>query len=221
MVGNYVIGAFGGHCDLFNYTGMVVSVSKTPNVGVTSLYAMEVSPGAPTPQPLDYTVQQGGKAGIWQAGMGIATDGSRIFFATGNGQGHVNGQLPASGRTGLTTLDECVVNLAVDSNGKLSLSDYFEPYEYTNLDAADRDLGSGGVALLDPNVFHGTNGVAKIAVTIGKNGKAYILNADNLGGFKQGPGGADGIIQTIIAQGAVFGGSGAYPLEGGEIFRFR
>jgi hypothetical protein len=44
-VGNVVIGGFGGHCDNFNYTGMLVSVSKTSYVGVTNVYAMEASPG--------------------------------------------------------------------------------------------------------------------------------------------------------------------------------
>lgn len=36
---------FGGHCDNFNYTGMLVAVSKTPGVGVTNIQAMEVRPG--------------------------------------------------------------------------------------------------------------------------------------------------------------------------------
>lgn len=83
MVNGVIIGGFGGHCDLFNYTGMLVAISTTAGVGVTSLYAMEASPGAPTPQPLDLNSQNGGKAGIWQSGMGLATDGSRIFLATG------------------------------------------------------------------------------------------------------------------------------------------
>jgi iron transport multicopper oxidase len=56
------------------------------------------------------------------------------------------------------------------------------------MDAGDRDLGSGGVALLDSSVFKGT-GVSRIGVSIGKNGKAYIVNANNLGGFKKGSGG--------------------------------
>ena len=46
MIGNTVVGGFGGHCDNFNYTGMLVAVSKTPNVGVTNIQAMEASPGA-------------------------------------------------------------------------------------------------------------------------------------------------------------------------------
>ena len=59
----------------------------------------------------------------------------------------------------------------ISASGKITLSDYFEPYEYTSMDAGDRDLGSGGVALLDPNTFKGA-GVTRIAVSIGKNGKA-------------------------------------------------
>ncbi len=85
MVGNTVIGGFGGHCDNFNYTGMLVAVSKSAGVGVTSIVAMEASPGAPSPQQLDITVQGGGKAGIWQSGFGIAADtaNNRVFFVTG------------------------------------------------------------------------------------------------------------------------------------------
>lgn len=80
-----VIGASGGHCDQFNYTGMVVAVSKTAGIGVSSIYAMEASPGAPSPQPLSLTSQNGGKAAIWQSGMGLSTDAAnyRIYFVTG------------------------------------------------------------------------------------------------------------------------------------------
>jgi iron transport multicopper oxidase len=88
-----------------------------------------------------------------------------------NGMGHANGDVAASGRTPLSTLDEVVANFGVSASGKLTLTDYFEPYEYISMDAGDRDLGSGGVALLDPTVFNGA-GVSRIAVSIGKNGKA-------------------------------------------------
>jgi len=59
LVNNHVIGAFGGHCDLFNYTGMLVSVSTVPGVGVASIYAMEASPGAP-PVVSNISISQGG-----------------------------------------------------------------------------------------------------------------------------------------------------------------
>jgi len=51
-----------------------------------------------------------------------------------------------------------------------------------------------------------------------KNAKAYILNADDLGGFKQRPGGTDNVLQKILASAPVWGGSGSYPLEGGYIY---
>ena len=44
---------------------------------------METYPGAPVALALDLVKGDGGKAGIWQAGMGIAVDGSRVFFVTG------------------------------------------------------------------------------------------------------------------------------------------
>jgi iron transport multicopper oxidase len=39
------------------------------------------------------------------------------------------------------------------------------------MDAGDRDLGSSGVTRLDPATFYGT-GISRMAMTIGKNGKA-------------------------------------------------
>ena len=45
QVGNEIIAGFGGHCDNFNYTGMLVSASKTTGVGVTNIIAMEAQPG--------------------------------------------------------------------------------------------------------------------------------------------------------------------------------
>ncbi|KAK0730387.1 hypothetical protein B0H67DRAFT_30367 [Lasiosphaeris hirsuta] len=60
--------------------------------------------------------------------MGLAVDGSRFFAVTRNGQGHANGDIPASGRLPLSTLDECVINFSLSSAGKIGLTDYFEPY---------------------------------------------------------------------------------------------
>ncbi|RKU48393.1 hypothetical protein DL546_009359 [Coniochaeta pulveracea] len=217
-VNGAVLAAFGGHCDGFNYTGVIASVSKTPGVGLLSMYAMEVFPGAPTPQGLDITSENGaGKAGIWQSGFGLATDTGRIFAVTGNGKGHQNGNVPASGRLPMNTLDECAASFTISANGKITLADYFQPYDYVNLDAADQELGSSGLALLDPTVFK-TSTVSRLGVTVGKNSKVYIMNADNLGGFKQGTGGTDNVVQIIKTSNSVFGGVGSYPLEGGYLY---
>ncbi|KAI9790075.1 MAG: hypothetical protein M1816_005545 [Peltula sp. TS41687] len=217
LVNDVVYGGFGSHCDLFNYTGWIVGVSTKPNVGVSSIFVTESAPFAP---PVAPKISEGTApgAGVWHAGMGLASDGSRLFFATGNGQGRQNKDAPASGKDPLSTLSACVINLGIDGGGKLKLSDYFQPYEYISLDLADLDLGSGGVSLLDPSAFSGSNGVSRIAVAGGKSGKIYVLNADSLGGFKQGSGGADNVLQTLPSTGTVYGGSASYPLEGGYLY---
>ncbi|KAF4924369.1 WSC domain-containing protein [Colletotrichum fructicola] len=213
----HIVAAFGSHCGRWNYTGYLVSVSKTPGVGPVSMWATEAAPGAPKPQPIDLANETGGKAGIWQSGMGLPVIGNNVYFVAGNGQGHANGNVPASGRVYMSTLDECTVKMEVASTGKLSLIDYFQPYDYVGLDAGDRDVGSSGLAVLDPTVFKGT-GVNRMCVTAGKKGRAYIMNADNLGGFRQAADGGDGIIQTIELGFSLYGGFGSYPGEGGYIY---
>ncbi|KAK8208030.1 hypothetical protein M8818_004068 [Zalaria obscura] len=216
QVGNYIYAGFGGHCDLFNYTGTVLGFDITQRKVITN-FAVESGPNSRFSTDWDVN-GAGGQGGIWMSGMGLASDGDRLFFATGNGQGGENQGTPASGQSGCRTLGETVTNLGIDtSTGKLALVDYFQPYDYVNMDGGDQDFGSGGVSLLDPTVFTG-GGVRQIAITTGKNGKIYFMNADNLGGYKQGPGQTDLVLQTIVTEEAVFGGVGSYPLEGGYIY---
>ncbi|EPE33080.1 WSC-containing protein [Glarea lozoyensis ATCC 20868] len=211
-VGNSIVAGFAGHCDNFNYTGMLVAVSKIPRVGVTSIVAMMASPGAPQPQELNYTVAKGGKAGIWESGMGFAVDDDRIFFATGNGDGPGdNGSgLPANGKKAISTLQQTTSNFIVTRNGKLKQQDYFQPYNYQALNAAGRDFGSAGVTLLDEDVFRG-RGVRRIAISGGKSGRIYIMNGDDLGGFAN-------VLQSIDNAKSLFSGTGSYPREGGYIY---
>ena len=66
---------------------------------------------------------------------------------------------------------QVVADFSVDgSSGALAQQDYFEPFDYQNLNGGDRDFGSSGVSLLDPSVFSG-GGVKRLAVAAGKNGK--------------------------------------------------
>ncbi|TEY50792.1 hypothetical protein BOTCAL_0272g00040 [Botryotinia calthae] len=215
QVGSVVYGSFGGHCDLFNYTGLVMGIDVNKAKIITN-WAVESGPLVPQTNVL-LQGGGGGEGGIWMSGMGLATDGARIFLVSGNGGAHQNQGTPASGSSGCQTLGEATINLALDTTGLISVSDYFQPYDYQNMDAGDQDFGSGGIVLLDPTVFKGT-GVDKMAVTAGKNGKIYILNANNLGGYKLGLGQTDNILQTIVTSAAVFGACGSYPLEGGFIY---
>jgi hypothetical protein len=73
-------------------------------------------------------------------------------------------------------------------------------------------LGSGGFVLLDKSHFSGTN-VEELGAVVGKSGKLYILNANNLGGYKEGVGQSDNVVQTLQLKAGVWGGCGSYPLE--------
>ncbi|KAK0631126.1 hypothetical protein B0T17DRAFT_507543 [Bombardia bombarda] len=112
----YIVAGFGSHCGHWNYTGYLLTVSKTPGVGPVSMLATEAAPGAPSPQALDLTNEQSGKAGIWQSGMGFQTIGSRVYFVTGNGQGHANGNIPASGRLPITVVTVLTVPASTTSS---------------------------------------------------------------------------------------------------------
>ena len=215
QIGSVVYGAFGGHCDQYNYTGLVVGIDVTTAKIVTQ-FATESGPLVPQTNVWSQNAG-GGEGGIWMSGFAMSTDGQRLFVVTGNGGAHQNQGSPATGSSGCQTLGEAAINLGVGAGGKLSVTDYFQPYDYQNMDAGDEDFGSGGFALLDPTVFKGT-GVSKMGVTAGKNGKIYILNADNLGGYRLGAGQTDNVVQTIVTNKAVFGGSGSYPGEGGYIY---
>ena len=83
QVGNVVYGAFGGHCDQYNYTGVIIGVDINAAKIVTQ-FAMESGPLAQQTNAL-LTNGAGGEAGIWMSGMGIASDGERLFVVTGNG----------------------------------------------------------------------------------------------------------------------------------------
>ncbi|KAK3325088.1 Cupredoxin [Apodospora peruviana] len=218
-IGNNIVAGFGGHCDYFNYTGMLVSVSKTPGTGVTGIQAMVASPGAPTPQELNYRTEGGGKAGIWQSGGGLAVDGNRVYFCTGNGRGpgENRGTVPKSGKTYLSTLEQAAAAFSVESSGALKQTDWFEMSDFDTYNGGDRDVGSSNIVLLDPNTFNG-GGVRRVAVMGSKAGFVYIMDADNLGGFRMGPGGTDAILQTIKLTGSFFGGIASYPLDGGYLY---
>lgn len=84
QIGSVVYAGFGGHCDLFNYTGLVIGIDVN-KAKIISAFAMESGPLAPQTNNL-LQGSGGGEAGIWMSGMGIASDADgRIFVVTGNG----------------------------------------------------------------------------------------------------------------------------------------
>jgi len=108
---------------------------------------------------------------IWMSGYGPAVDDSgNILFVTGNSD--------YSGTTydGVTNIQESVVKV---SPTLTTVEDLFTPSNQASLDSIDEDFGSGGVLVIPDQP--GT--IPHLAAAAGKNGKMYLMNEDNLGGF--------------------------------------
>ena len=106
--------------------------------------------------------------GIWAQG-GVTGDGKSLFAATGN--------------TAFVKVwgdGEAVLRFGPDLARPVSERDYFAPADWKDLDDHDLDLGGSAPIPLD---VPGAKGVRKLIFAIGKNGKAYLLDRDNLGGI--------------------------------------
>jgi iron transport multicopper oxidase len=55
-------------------------------------------------------------------------------------------------------------------------------------------------------------------VAVGKDGYVYLLNRDSFGGFKQGSGGGDNVVQRIGPYGGVWSRPGVWPVDGGWVY---
>ena len=106
--------------------------------------------------------------GIWAQG-GVVSDGKSLFVATGN--------------TGLAKEwgdGEAVLRLPPDLARSIGTRDYFAPLNWKDLD--DHDLDLGGTAPIPLDV-PGPRGARKLILAIGKDGYAYLMDRDNLGGI--------------------------------------
>jgi hypothetical protein len=139
---------------------------------------------------------------IWQSGYAPATDAlGDIYFATGNSNPSTPSYSKAWNRP------ESVVRLSGDLTTMLTS---FTPSNYSQLDEDDTDLGSGGTMVLpdQPGSF------PHLAVAGGKDGRAFLLNRDGMGGYM--PNGPDHVLQSVSMGGcwcgpAYFVGSDGTP----------
>lgn len=104
------------------------------------------------------------KGGIWAPG-GIALAEGHLFVTTGNTHG---ARQWGDG--------EAVIRLAPDLKRSDDPRDFFVPSDWLQLD--DDDLDLGGVSAI-PVDLRGR----RLMVALGKDGKAYLLDRDNLGGI--------------------------------------
>ncbi len=112
--------------------------------------------------------------GIWGSGSGLAADSAgNAYVATGNGDDTVTTPAPAPSK--IIDYGDSVVRVSL-ADGNPTPTDYFTPYNQASLDAADLDVGSGGV-LLPPDQ---SGPYPHILLVAGKSGKIYVLNRDQL-----------------------------------------
>jgi hypothetical protein len=106
--------------------------------------------------------------GVWAAG-GIAYDGRSLFVATGN---TIGSDEWAGG--------EAIIRLGSDLKEPAGAKDFFAPTDWKMLDDRDADLGSSNPMPID---LQGAQTVLRLVLALGKDGKAYLLDRDNLGGI--------------------------------------
>ena len=128
--------------------------------------------------------------GIW-GHSGVASDGIHMFVITGN-----------TFNTGGNWMGgEAIIRLQAGPIFSGQPSDYWAPTNWFSLDQGDTDLG--GVSAMLINV-PGAN-PSQLVLALGKDGNAYLLNRNNLGGIGQP-------VASIAVGGAVRGQSSAtYP----------
>ncbi len=198
LMNGVVYAAFGSDCDYSPWQGWVFGVSTGGQIKA---------------RWVDRTSGDG--AGIWQSGAGLTSDGSgTLMLSTGNGGAP---STPAPGSSPPGDLGESIVRLAVQPDGSLKAVDFFAPFDAVQLDTWDADFASGGVTGLNDQYF-GTPSIPHLAVAVGKDGYVYLLNRSELGGFQQGPGAADKVVQRIGPYGGVWSRPGVWPGDGGWVY---
>jgi hypothetical protein len=125
---------------------------------------------------------------IWMSGTGPAADaaagGSNIYFATSNSDSSGTSYNPPY------NIEESVVQVTAD----LNISTLFTPYDYATLDANDWEIGSGGVMAIPTNWSWYSAPNPQLVVAAGKDGRMFLLNANNMGGYT--PGGPDNVLDV-------------------------
>jgi outer membrane protein assembly factor BamB len=105
--------------------------------------------------------------GAWAPG-GVSSDRRSIFVVTGNTMG-----------ASTWSDGEAVIRLGLDLSFSRKPEDFFAPLNWRALDSIDADLGGANALLLSlPGATP-----SELVLALGKDGNAYLLNRENLGGI--------------------------------------
>ncbi len=136
--------------------------------------------------------------GIWAPG-GVSSDGKSLFVATGN---TFDAKVWSDG--------EAVLRLAPDLRRSDVKKDFFAPSDWQALDARDADLGGTNPLPLDVPT---RSGAQALILALGKDGKAYLLDRNDLGGI-------GGELAAATVAGRIVTAPAAYPADDGVFVAF-
>lgn len=177
--GTVYAGFAANHGDCVPYNGWVVSID-TASATLTGAWQSRVP-----------------RAGVWAPG-GIVSDGTSLFYTTGNA---IEGSTWQDG--------EAVFRAQQGLAHATSSQDYFAAANFVALDSGDLDLG--GNAPIPVDVPVSTGGTAQWLLQFGKDGTLHVLDRTNLGGV----GGE--LLQQSVAQPDLIGAPAQFPVADGVI----
>jgi outer membrane protein assembly factor BamB len=199
--------AWTSHCDERPYTGWVIGYSEKT--------------GAQT-SVIDLT-PNGNEGAVWQAGSGMASDGSNIFLLDANGT--FDTTLNSQGFPINSDFGNGFVRIST-TNNTLAVADYFEMYNTVQESDSDEDLGSGGTIVL-PTMKDASGNPHYLAIGAGKDSNIYIVDRTNMGKFNPNNDSAiyqeiDGVLPGgIWSMPAYYGGNIYYAPVGDNLLGFR
>jgi hypothetical protein len=139
------------------------------------------------------TTRNGSDGGVWGGGAAFSVDPTgHIFLQTGNGTFDVN--------TGGLDYGDSFLKI---NPQKLTVADYFTPFNQSDLDTMDLDLGSGAGVVLPKQAGKFPNEI----ISAGKQGVIYLVNRANMGKFDSQ---TDHVIQKVQGSTRGYWSSAAY-----------
>ncbi len=139
--------------------------------------------------------------GIW-GHSGVASDGTNMFVVTGN----------TFGTNGNWMGGEAIIRLQDGPIFTGQPTDFWAPTNWFSLDQGDTDLGGVSAMLIDvPNATP-----SQLVLATGKDGNAYLVNRNNLGGITAPVAELDNVDGVIRGQ-----SSASYTTALGTYFVFR
>lgn len=165
------------HCDWTPYHGWVIGYHTSDLTQPPVVYNTSAGSG-------------GTQAGLWMSNQGPPADtNGNIFVSTGNGS-----------FDGVKNFGESFLKLT-PSGTNMNVASWFTPFNWSNLNSGDQDLGCGGM-LLVPNT--------SLLLSGGKAGVLYLVNRDNMGGLTASTTTNNNIVQSWSI--------GSHPIHGGPIW---